>query len=92
MGIDVIPLPYVHVPPEVCSQITLPCGLHPSSVDTLVDAHDPICNFLFFHPREALLVGHQVTALPSFPCGVLSSSPPEEIFLHGVGLVQLSHV
>ena len=24
MGIDVVPLPYVHVPLEVCSQITLP--------------------------------------------------------------------
>ena len=31
--IDVIPLPYVHVPSKVCSQITLPVVLHPSSVD-----------------------------------------------------------
>ena len=68
------------------------CGLHPSSVDALVDIHDPSCNFLFFHPREALLVDHQVTALPCFSCGVLSSSPPGEVVLHGVGLVHLSHV
>ena len=38
-----------------------------------------------FHPREALLVGHQVTALPSFSCGALLSSPPMEVVLHGVG-------
>ena len=28
-GIDVIPLPYVHVPSEVCSQITLPVVFTP---------------------------------------------------------------
>ena len=68
------------------------CGLHPSSVDAPVDIHDPSCNFPFFHPREALLVGHWVTALPSFSCGILSSSPPKEVVLHGVGLAHLSHV
>ena len=68
------------------------CGLHPSSVDAPVDVHDPSHNFPFFHPREALLVGCQVTALPCFSCGVLSSSPPKEVVLHGVGLVHLSHV
>ena len=68
------------------------CGLHLSSVDTLVDIHDPSHNFLFFHPREALLVGGWVTALPSFSCGILFPSPPEEVVLHGVGLVHLSHV
>ena len=67
-------------------------GLHPSSVDALVDVHDPSCNFPFFHPREALLVGHWVTALPGFSCGILSSSPPKEVVLHGVGLAHLSHV
>ena len=45
-----------------------------------------------FHPREALLVGCWVTTLPSFSCGVLLSSPPMEVVLHGVGLVHLSHV
>ena len=68
------------------------CGLHPSPVDTPVNVHDPSCNFPFFHPREALLVGHQVTALPFFSCGILSSSPPMEVVLHGVGLVHLSCV
>ena len=52
------------------------CGLHPSSVDALVDIHGPSHNFPFFHPREALLVGHWVTALPSCSCGILLSSPP----------------
>ena len=68
------------------------CGLHPSSVDALVDAHNSSHNFPFFHPREAFLVGRQVTTLPLFSCGVLSSSPPEEVVLHGVGLVHLSCV
>ena len=45
-----------------------------------------------FHPREALLVGHQVTALPLFSCGILFSSPQTEVVLCGVGLVHLSHV
>ena len=68
------------------------CGVHPSSVDALVDVHNASCNFPYFHPREALLVGHWVTALPSFSCGVLFPSPPMEVVLHGVGLVHLSHV
>ena len=77
MGIDIVPLPYICVPPEVCSQITLPVFLHMSSVDAPVDIYGPSCNFLFFHPREALLVGHQVTALPSCSCSIISSSPPK---------------
>ena len=44
----------------------LTCGLHPSSVDAPVDVHGISHNFLFFHPREALLVGCQVTTLPIF--------------------------
>ena len=68
------------------------CGLHPSSVDAPVDVHDPSCNIPLFHPREALLVGCWVTTLPSFSCGIHSSSPPEEVVLHGVGLAHLSHV
>ena len=43
-------------------------GLHLTSVDAPVDIHSGIRNFPFFHPREALLVGHQVTALPLFSC------------------------
>ena len=68
------------------------CGLHLSSVDAPVDVHNPSCNFPFFQPREALLVGHWVTALPSLSCGVLFPSSPKEVVLHGVGLVHLSHV
>ena len=45
-----------------------------------------------FHPREALLVGHQVTTLPFSSCGVLFLSPVTEVVLHRVGLVHLSHV
>ena len=47
------------------------CGLHPSSVDAPVDIHGRSCNFPFFHPRKALLVGCWVTALPLSSCGVL---------------------
>ena len=67
----------------------LTCGLHPSSVDALVDVHDPSHNFLFFHPWEALLVGRWVTALPFCSCGIIISSPPKEVVLQGVGLVHL---
>ena len=45
-----------------------------------------------FHPREALLVGCQVTTLPLSSCGILFLSPLAEVVLHGVGLVHLSHV
>ena len=45
-------------------------GLHLSSVDVPVDVHSRSHNFPFFHPREALLVGHWVTTLPLFSCGV----------------------
>ena len=67
-------------------------GLHPSSVDALVDVHGRSCNFPFFHPREALLVGCWVTTLPLFSCGIHFISPPTKIVLHRVGLVHLSHV
>ena len=66
-------------------------GLHPSSVDALVDIYSRSCNFPFFHPREALLVGHQITALPLFSCVVLFLSPLVGLVLHGVGLVHLAH-
>ena len=68
------------------------CGHHLSSVDASVDIHNPSHNFPFFHPREALLVDRQVTALPSLSCGILFPSPPEEVVLHGMGLVHLSCV
>ena len=68
------------------------CDLHPSSVDAPVDVHSRSCNFLFFHLREALLVGHWVTTLPLSSCGILLFSPLTEVVLHGVGLVHLSCV
>ena len=68
------------------------CGLHPSPVDAPVDIHGRSHSFLLIHPREALLVGHQVTTLPLFSCGVHFISPPTEVVLCGVGLVHLSHV
>ena len=64
----------------------------PSLVDALVDIHGRSHNFPFFHPREALLVGHWVTALPLSSCGALFSSPLTEVVLCGVGLGHLSHV
>ena len=70
----------------------LTCGLHPSSVDAPVDVHDPSCNFPFFHPWEALLVGRWVTTLPFCSCGIIILSPPKEVVLQGVGLVHLYRV
>ena len=66
MGIDVIPSALC-----TCSFWSLQpdhftCGLHPSLVDALVDIHSVSHNFPFFHPREALLVGYQETALSLF--------------------------
>ena len=66
------------------------CGPHPSSVDALVDVHGRSHNFFFFHPREALLVGHWVIALPLSSCDILFFPPLTEEVLHGVGLVHLS--
>ena len=66
MGTDIIPLPYVHVSFQGLQPSHFTCGLHLSSVDALVDVHGISHNFPFFHPREALLVGHWVTALPIF--------------------------
>ena len=67
-------------------------GLHLSSVDVPVDVHSRSHKFLFFHPREALLVGCWVTPLLFSSCGVLFFSPLTEVVLHGLGLVHLSHV
>ena len=67
-------------------------SLHPSSVDAPVDVHDPSCNFPYFHPWEAFLVGCWVTILPSCFCGISPASPPKGVVLQGVGLVHLSHV
>ena len=67
------------------------CGLHPSSMDALVDVHSRSPNLPLIHPRKVLLAGCWVTTLPIFSCGIISVSPPVEVGLHGVGLVHLSH-
>ena len=64
------------VPPKHLTQ-----GLHLSSVDAPVDVHDPSCNFPYFHPWEAFLVGCRMTALPFCSCGIISASPSEEVVL-----------
>ena len=68
MGIDVIPSALCTCSFWGLQPHHITCGLHPSSVDAMVDVHGRSCNFPFFHPREALLVGHQVTALPLSSC------------------------
>ena len=60
-------------------------------MDAPVGIHGRSHNFPFIHPSEALLVGHWVTALPLFSCGINFVPPAIEVVLHGVGLVQLSH-
>ena len=85
MGIDVIPSALCTCSFQSLQPNHFTCGLHPSSLDAPVDVHGISHNFLFFHPREALLVGCQVTTLPIFSCGIFSSSPPLEVVLHGWG-------
>ena len=84
--IDIIPSALHTCSFQGLQPIHFTCGLHPSSVDAPVDVHGPSHNFLFFHPREALLVGCWVIALPSFSCGILLLSPLKEVVLCGVGL------
>ena len=67
-------LSQMHICPLWCLQpCHVTCGLHPSSVDAPMDIHGRSCNFLLIHPREVLLAGHWVTALPIFSCGIISS-------------------
>ena len=66
-------------------------SLHPSSVDALVDVHGRSCNFPLIHHWEVLLAGCWVTAQPLLSCGIILSSLPLEVGLHGVELVHLSH-
>ena len=91
-GIDVIPSALHTYSFWSLQPNYITCGLHQSSVDAPVDIHGRSCNFPFFYPREALLVGHWVTVLPLFSCGILSFPPPIGVVLHGMGLVHLSHI
>ena len=89
MGIDIIPSALCTCSFWGLQPNHVTCGLHPSSVDALVDIHGRSCNFPFFNPREALLVGCQVTTLPFSFCGILFFPPLTQVVLHGVGLVHL---
>ena len=91
MGIDVIPSALCTCSFQGLQPHHFTCGLHLSSVDAPVDVYGRSCNFLLIHPREALLVGHWVIALPLFSCGIDFILPLTEVVLHGVGLVHLSH-
>ena len=71
MGIDVIPSTLHMCSFQSLQPNHITCGLHPSSVDALVDIHRRSHNFPFFHPRETLLAGHQMTTLPLSSYGVL---------------------
>ena len=71
MGIDIIPSALCTCSFRGLQPHHITWGLHLSSVDALVDVHGRSCNFPFFHPREALLIGCQVTALPLSSCGIL---------------------
>ena len=90
MGIDITPSALCTCSFQGLQPHHITWGLHPSPVDAPVDVHGRSCNFPFFHPREALLVGHWVTTLPLFSCGILFLSPLTEVVLHEVGLVHLS--
>ena len=92
MGINIVPSALHTCSFQGLQPHHVTCGLYLSSQDALVDVHGRSCNFPFFHPREALLVGHWVTALPLSSCGILFLSPLTEVVLHGVGLVHLLHV
>ena len=92
IGIDVVPSALCMYSFQGLQPHRIIWSLHLSSVDALVDIHSRSHNFPFFHTREALLVGHWVTALPLFSCSIHFVSPLTEVVLHGVGLVHLSHV
>ena len=84
------PQPNVHDPVDIHTPLHITVSLHPSSVDPPVDVHGRSHNFPLLHPREVLLAVHLLTAQPLFSCGVIISSLPLEVGLHGVGLVHLS--
>ena len=90
MGSDVIPLAKCLHSFQCLQPHHITWGLHLSSVDAPVDVHGRNHNFPLIHPREVLLAGHWVTALPIFSCGIILVSPPVEVGLCGVGLVHLS--
>ena len=71
MGIDIVPSALRMCSFQGLQPSHITCGLNLSSVDGPVDVHSRSHNFLFSHPREALLVGHQVTTLPLSSSGIL---------------------
>ena len=91
MGSNIIPLAKCTCSFQCLHLLHVTWGLHPSSVDALADFHGRSHNFPLIHPREVLVAGSWVTALPLLSCGIIMSSLPLEVGLHGVGLVHLSH-
>ena len=84
------PLLYIHVPSEICNHIMLPkVFTHLLWMLPWMSTTEVIISHL--SPREALMVGCWVTALPLLFCGIDFVSPPIEVVLCGVGLVHLSH-
>ena len=84
-GSDVIPpakhvCSFQHLQPH-----PITWGLHPSSVDAPAHVHGRSHNLPLIHPREVLLAGHWVIALPILSCGIILLSPPVEVGLCGVG-------
>ena len=87
MGIDIIPSAL-----NTCSFWSLQpnhitCGLHPSSVDALVDVHGRSCNFPFFHPKGSFTCRSLGDHLTTFLLWCPLFLPPTEVVLCGVGLV-----
>ena len=74
MGSNIIPSAKCTCSPWCLQPCHITCDLHPSSVDAPVGIHSRSCNFPLIHPREVLLAGHWVTALPIFSCGIISVS------------------
>ena len=73
LGIDIIPSALCMCSFWGLQPHHITWGLHPSLLDAPVGIHSRSHNFPFFHPREALLVGHRVTTLPLFSFDILFS-------------------
>ena len=78
------PQPNVCVPSNEYAYCTLPGVFPPPSVDAPVDVHGRSHNLPLIHPREVLLAGCWMTTWPLLSCGIITSSLPAEVGLHGV--------
>ena len=91
MGSDIIPSAKCTWSGRCPHQLHITWSLHLSSVDAVVEIHGRSHNFPLIHPREVLLAEHWVTTQPLFSYGIIISSLPLEVCLHGVGLVHMPH-